>query len=185
MNEKTTRSFIAINLPKNIKKIIKIEIDKLKETYSGISWTDMDKWHLTLRFLGEINESQIKQSKYLLKTITQNFKPFQIEIASIGLFPNQNRPRLIAVFLKSSKMLLAIQSKIESVFNHENIGQSENRKYFPHITLGKIKDISSALIKDIVINNVVKVKQVDLMKSQLSSRGSHYEIIEQFNLCQN
>lgn len=184
------RSFIAIDIPRNIKDIIsEIQYD-LKKSEADVKWVKPDIIHLTLKFLGNIEEGQVEEIKKSMIQSASGIGPFSMRLTDIGVFPNIKYPRVIWVGLEEeSGRLLSLQERIE-----ENLGplgfDPEGRKFSPHLTIGRVKSFKgkSRLVnlihtrKDISINESIAVSEINLMKSELKITGPIYTVLEKVSL---
>ena len=91
------RAFIAIELPKNIKASLAGLQEELKTSGADIKWVEPENIHLTLKFLGEIDEIVFNKVIKILGDIGLEINPFQLSICSLGAFPKINFPRVIWV----------------------------------------------------------------------------------------
>ncbi|MFH1612459.1 MAG: RNA 2',3'-cyclic phosphodiesterase [bacterium] len=186
------RSFISIELSKTIKSnLIKIQ-NFLKTSNSDVKWEKQENHHLTLLFLGNIDESQLKQIIPTLNNAMKNFPSFKIKLENINILPNLQDPRVIWLGVSNEKeKIIYLHNLIAKEL--KNIGvKTEKRKFSPHITLGRIKSNVKinkliTLIRNIKTSNIsniddFKVKQISLMKSILMPKGSIYIPLENFNL---
>ena len=87
------RTFIAIELEEKIKELLSKIQAELKKSGEDIKWVNPHNVHLTLKFLGEIEEPKIPKIIQLLKEAAATLKPFTIEIKDIGGFPSLRSPR--------------------------------------------------------------------------------------------
>jgi len=171
------RAFIAIETPKEINLILK-EIQKKFESLGKIKFTQ-EPYHLTLKFLGEISEDQCTQVKDVLKSI--KFKPFELELTQLGVFPNENYIKVIWVGTKDkevNELQQQIDSKLTGMFGKDS-------RFHAHITLGRVKFISDKekikeLLKTKVPSLKFEVKEFKLIKSELTPNGPKYEDLEVF-----
>ena len=183
------RAFIAIELPKEIKEALAKLQELLKKTGADVKWVEPQNIHLTLKFLGEINETQFDKIITALTETAQNFAPFDIRISSLGAFPKIIYPRVIWVGVdKGDNESGKIASWLE-----EKIGiPKETRDFSSHITIGRVRSPKNKadLIKDMEnlkdyfgrINTEFKVTKISLFKSSLSPKGPTYEILKEVNL---
>ena len=175
------RTFISIDLPEEIKKDIKDLQDRLKTHGGHIGWVRPEAIHLTLKFLGAIDEKEITGIEAVVKKAVIGLDPFYLRISGLGVFPNLKRPKVIWVGVnEEGNGLIRIQSRIEDEM--ERIGYSkENRKFNPHLTIGRVRDIYG--LKQI-IDGIEAEKGIDLngfhvtgvsfIKSELRSEGAIY-----------
>ena len=174
------RTFIAISIPKNIKDKIGIYEEPLKKQKVKISWVKPENIHITLKFLGEVEENKIPEIYEALKKCVSNKNPFEIEVIGTGGFPNLSRPRVIWVGLKKGSEELKILAK--SIDNElEKLGfQKEKRGFSPHLTIGRVKSIYN-IDKFVKKMNSIEFKgetftaeEVSIMKSDLKPTGAVY-----------
>lgn len=180
-----TRTFIAINLPENIKQALADLVFKLKKLNPGpIKWVKPEIIHLTLRFLGYLDENQLHKVKEILNEITPNYSTFKLQLKEIGGFPNLNRPRVIFVGLKD----LSLQTLSDY---QKNLGEDlkkagfrvEERPWQMHLTLARLRTPDSInLPKEKIPSLKFQIKSIDLMKSELFRQGPRYTVVEQFYL---
>ena len=178
------RVFIALELPEHVKAEIFHGFEKLKE--NGIAsgnFVEKENLHLTLKFLGDVDEDKIVQVEKKLSQI--KFNPFNVEVGKIGFFPNENYIRVLWVELKSSE-IYDIYNKIENELN--SIGFEREKEFVSHITVARIKSVKN---RDIFFNKVEKIrfkklkfeiKDFSLIKSELMKSGPVYKTIKTFEL---
>ena len=175
------RCFIAIDLPNEIKS----ELIKLQKQIpeAKLKFVEKENLHLTLIFLGELDNSQINSLKFKLKEIS--FKKFKANLGKIGVFPSESFIRVVWVGLEPAEMLKNLHNKI---FNQiKNIGNID-KKFESHITLARAKLINDKIsfIKKLTLLNInpaeFTVNSFSLKKSTLTEKGPVYEEIAKFNL---
>ncbi|MDD5432163.1 MAG: RNA 2',3'-cyclic phosphodiesterase [Candidatus Omnitrophica bacterium] len=184
------RCFIAIDLPDRVKSELVGLQNELKASGAQVKWTEAPNIHLTLKFLGEINEGIAQEISRLLKNISENTTCFKMDIKSIGVFPKPNFPRIIWVGVnKGDKEIKDLVRSIED--GVEKIGiAKEEREFSSHITIGRVK---STLNKDKLVNALKAlenkpinaeflVDRITLFKSSLTSQGPVYEALTKVNL---
>ena len=133
------RTFIAVEIdPSHKQKLIHL-ISTLKRSDADVKWVNETQMHLTLKFLGNIEESKVQEISDALKSIANNTKEFTISLSNLGAFPNAKRPRVIWVGIdKGKNQLKLLASQIET--NLEKLGfPKEPRDFKSHLTLGRVK----------------------------------------------
>ena len=93
------RIFIAIELPEEIKRAIAALQDDLRLARAEVSWPKPENIHLTLKFLGEIEESLVSQVAQACVETAERFTSFTLSINQAGAFPNARQPRVMWVGL--------------------------------------------------------------------------------------
>ena len=136
------RTFISIDLPEGIKKGISDLQDRLKRDECHIGWVRPEAMHLTLKFLGEIDEKGMPEIEAAIRKATKGFIPFYVRIMGLGVFPNLKKPGIIWLGInEEGDNLLRLQSRIEEEM--EKIGHPrEERGFKPHLTIGRVRDPS-------------------------------------------
>jgi RNA 2',3'-cyclic 3'-phosphodiesterase len=183
------RSFLAIEVSDPVlKRIEKIQED-FKSSDPDVRWVNPDKIHLTLKFFGDIEESQIDSILNSIETPVHSTQPFQIKVRGTGAFPNPKNPRVVWVGLTEGKETLShLQKELESSL--EKIGfQPEDRSFNPHLTLGRVK---SSRGKGALAAKIEKyreeefgefqVERVILFKSELTPSGPVYTALKEAKL---
>lgn len=183
------RSFIAIEIPERIKRgILEIQ-ERLKRTGADVGWTRPEGIHLTLKFLGYVEEGKLVEIQKAMEQAAKGFSSFGIEVSGIGIFPNPRYPRVLWIGIKErDNTLKNLQDSIER--ETERIGfEREDRAFTPHLTLGRVRSQKNRdiLIKaldefDKIELGALNVEEVSLMKSDLSPKGAIYTQIWKVSL---
>jgi 2'-5' RNA ligase len=179
------RVFIAINLPQEIKDELGREIIKLKKENSRahIKWVEPENLHLTLHFLGSLDDEKIKQVIEEAQKIVSKYSAFEMSLGIIGCFPDPKRPRVIFVeAIESRGVVRQIHAELKSMLQKLGI-ETDTRPWQSHITLGRVKIPSACRGLDINISpSSFSIESVDLMESELLPQGPRYSIIKSFKL---
>ena len=173
------RTFIAINLPKEVKDYL-FSLEKEFRDSGKINFVYKSNLHLTIKFLGQVGENKLKEIKEKLSNI--KFKPFEVYLNNTGIFPNKDFIRILWVDLIPKDKVIELAKRIDE----QLMEFSEKQEFSAHITLGRVK---YALGKEQVLSklrsiNVEKknfiVDKFKLMKSTLTMDGPVYEVVEEF-----
>jgi len=180
----TKRTFIAINLPAEVKqKLGKAigELEKINPDYA-IRWVAPENLHLTLHFFGDLDEKQIAQAKEGIEEITKRINSFEMQTGKLGCFPNEDRPRVIFVEVKDTKIIRTLIGELEVMLQNLDF-PVDTRPWQAHITLGRIKTYIKSKTAGVVMEPMsFEVKSVELMESRLTPEGSVYLVIKSFPL---
>jgi 2'-5' RNA ligase len=134
------RSFIALDLPEDLKKGLQNLQDKVRRHTDCVRWVKPDNIHLTLKFLGAIEESQVEPIARILENMTAGIAPFKLHVAGVGAFPNARNPKVIWVGMDDNQQRLVLfQEKLEETLAAIGFAP-EKRSYSPHLTLGRVKE---------------------------------------------
>ncbi len=168
------RIFIAALIPSEIKVAIRDYVESIKPQWEGVRWESSEKFHVTLNFLGEVDESKLSDVERILSLIGEGVSPFEMEINGFGGFPSLRKPRVLFVDLSDNNELSRFQLGLEERL--EAIGFArENRRFKSHVTVGRIKRYSSlrgAISSPEPLS--FKISEIAIMRSVLHKKGSEY-----------
>ncbi|MDO8724091.1 MAG: RNA 2',3'-cyclic phosphodiesterase [Syntrophales bacterium] len=141
-SEKSVRAFLAIEPPAEILKEIGDIQNRLKKSIAAdVRWTRPEGIHLTLKFFGNISESEIAAVSQVVEKHTAAFAPLQLEVRTLGVFPSLKRPRVLWIGLQGDTApLVSLQKNLERGFEDCGFAREE-RPLRPHLTLGRIKAV--------------------------------------------
>lgn len=169
------RLFVAIDIPKEISQ----ELRELQRKFKGLAKIKMvSSFHLTLKFLGDVEENKVDEIKKRLKEIS--FESFDLVLEDVGVFPNENNMKVIWVGALS-KEVNDLQGKIEDKLS--NLFPRDER-FQSHLTIGRVKFIKKLdEFKEklkMKYSNSFKVENFKLIKSVLTKDGAKYTVLEVF-----
>jgi len=186
------RTFIAIELPQDIKDTIGRLQSKLKSSGADVKWVSPSNIHLTLKFLGEIDEKTRDGVSGVMKEIGASTPSFIIRLGALGAFPGLHSPRIIWVGLSHG------HDQVESIVERLETGLEkygvikENKPFSSHITIGRVRSPKNKedLLRCVSeLESPVKEKtgefqagKITLFKSTLLPHGPVYEAIQETNL---
>lgn len=181
------RAFIAIDLPKELDNKISNFQNQLKKTgtFEG-SWTKEREF--TLKFLGEINETQVSEISKVLNQICNKTKKFELELFGLGVFPSLNNIRVFWIgACKGDEAAKELQTSIDKELGKIGFVR-EKRDYKNHLTLIRVKKFDKQKCKELLEKYSDKsfgkftVSEIKLIKSKLTREGPSYELIQGFRL---
>ncbi len=185
------RTFICFEIPVSVKEqIVKLQ-NELKSFGRGVRWINPDGIHLTLKFLGDVPEENIDNIAEAVKSAVKGITPVTIKIANAGSFPNFKRPRVLWIGVEETTGQLG---KIHDLIEHEleKLGyDKENRKFSPHLTLGRVKSsegiekISNELANTEINFGEFTAAEIIIMKSDLKQSGAVYTSLFKLKLKKN
>jgi 2'-5' RNA ligase len=175
------RTFIAVEVPKKIRKKINDVITEEKKRGLPIKWVKFENLHITLKFLGEIDENKKKEIIPVLQKVVNEVTPFHVSLEGIGCFPTPNNPRVIWVGVNQGKEnLCSIAQNVETML--VSSGFREEKRFHPHLTIGRIKKFCriDEILERQISSNPFVVNAIILFKSTLKSEGPVYETLHTF-----
>ncbi len=182
------RTFIAVDLPKEIK----MEIDKMiagfRQLNANIRWVKAANLHLTLRFLGDIPEESVPALADSIKGSTEGFGRFDLSLSGLGAFPNLRRPRVIWIGSGSgTDRLKGLAAKVEQAVIESGFGKGD-KPFSSHLTIGRVKfpkgldQLLAQMEKTGYESQPFGVNEVNIFKSDLSPAGPKYTRLETISL---
>jgi 2'-5' RNA ligase len=187
------RLFIGIDFDGETKKEIISIIDQLqKEFYNlPIKWTNPNNLHLTLKFIGDFPISKMELLNAKISSSVKEIKPFELNFTKPGVFPSKNNPKIVWLGFENNKSLSYIVENLNN--NLQKIGlQRENKKFSPHLTIGRIKKNLSIHNMEIInekflCNKLINfqnqlINEIILFESTLKPYGSIYTELTRYKL---
>lgn len=180
------RLFIAIQLSsKNIEKLFDYQQRKLNRLPFRL--ISKDFLHLTLVFIGQVNNSCIGQITKSCEKIANNSKPFIIKLENIQYGPSISNPRLVWIEVIDSSQLFNLKTNLEQELIDETDVNLilDNKNFKPHITLARLKKFQLNELPSIEeieekLNIEINVNSFSLMESRLTKKGAEYITLAQF-----
>jgi len=133
------RTFIAIALSDEIRTRLAAAQERLRAANCPVKWVKPDLMHVTLRFLGEIQEPAIPDIERTLASAAHGVRPFQVTVAGLGAFPERGAPRVLWAGLSDNGSLALLNRRIEDSLSQLGFAP-QDRPFSPHLTLGRVKD---------------------------------------------
>lgn len=175
------RAFVAINLPADLRQDIWDAAAPLREAASPVRWVAPDALHLTLKFLGAVDDAHAADLAAAIEAAVRGARPFTLPIAGFGAFPSPRRPRVVWVGCEPVPALELLQHHVERTMQPLGF-PVEGRPFRPHLTLGRVRqgdrvpaDVAT-LIDGLDYTNETTVASVDLMESHLHRSGARYVV---------
>ena len=179
------RAFIALDFPKETKEFLLNNI-KIIDPDRELRWEKSDKFHLTLKFIGEIEEALLPEINDVLNTLTAECKPFELKLNKFGEFKRNGKVAVLWAGFDENAYLTDCVTKINIKLSKIGI-PAETKRFKPHITLLRIrKNINKEILNkfDNLVSEPVKyvASEIQLIRSTLKPTGSVYKVLEKYNL---
>ncbi len=177
------RLFVALELSNQQKSEISAFQGTIKQYMDGVRWVKPEALHLTLKFLGETEESCIEEIAAALDEIAASMNPFDVIYGESGVFPSPRKARVIWVGLREgNEAVRDLASRVDRALNRIGF-EPEKRSYTPHLTIGRVK---KSLPEKVVHRYLEQgntfttagytIKSAVLYESKLSPRGATYVV---------
>lgn len=181
------RSFVAIELPGGVRQRLWELGQSLRASGLRASWVKPERMHLTLRFLGDVAQSDLDDLGALLATGYAGRGPLKLGVKGTGAFPNVRRPSVIWAGIEAlAGGLTEVQAVAEDA--SQRIGLApEKRGFKPHLTLARLKDHGRAEELPALLSkhadfalDAFQVTGVSLFSSELTASGPNYTRLREF-----
>ena len=184
---KSKRVFIAINV--ELSCDLSRVFEELKDELEGerIRWLPENNFHITLRFLGDLQPDQIETVKLILDEVCSEKRAFVFTLHQVGFFKHRGNPSVLFFNLDYGEDLVCLSGTIQKRLNEKGI--SSNKKFTPHLTLARIKKIKDLFnfyrvvdkYKDLPTQEI-KVDRVIFYESVLKPSGAEYHVLDEYRL---
>jgi 2'-5' RNA ligase len=187
MSNETVRSFLALEIPDAVRSRLASDLDELREELPRSRWTRPTAWHLTLKFLGELQRPVLSNLVSEIHPRVQNLGPVKVGLERTGFFPTAMRPR-VAWIGGSAQGSEVVVTGVEDAAAAVGLPR-ERRPWSAHVTLSRMK---SQWPKDAVVRFLewgdgldleeFTCREVVLFQSDLQPGGAVYTALERFPL---
>jgi RNA 2',3'-cyclic 3'-phosphodiesterase len=189
MSEETSagsvRLFVAIGLPEALRDEIQTAQTTLQRAVptGGIRWTPREQFHLTLRFLGNVEVERVEQLTRALGAACAGFARLQLRAEAVGFFPSGRRPRVVWVGANDTEGHLGHLQQTIQTATSEFTEEDPETQFSGHVTLARAKNLrrpeAQALVK--VASGLAgrvfgewTAPEVELVQSELSADGAKH-----------
>ncbi|HXT13983.1 MAG TPA: RNA 2',3'-cyclic phosphodiesterase [Gemmatimonadaceae bacterium] len=178
------RLFLAINLPHEVRREIVAAATTLRASAPDLSWVGETGLHLTLKFLGEVEDERVPDIEAALAAVAGRHRELLMSLSGVGAFPNFRKARVVWLGVGQDPRLELLHHDVEVAC--EKLGfEVEGRAFRPHLTLARIKHplsedrlrVLARAARQTDYRTDFIIRSVDLMHSELSPRGSTYTTV--------
>lgn len=180
------RTFVAINLDTETRSAGQRLIKSLSSITEGVRWANPETMHLTLKFLGEVDDRELHDVCRITSGVANQGKPFSLACQGVSAFPSVQKPTTIWMGVKDdSDTLGPMQEELESLFCERLGVPAERRTYKPHVTLGRIT--ARGIRKEELIEymqsqaesefGILRVEELVVYSSELTRNGPVYTVL--------
>ena len=184
----SVRAFIAIELSPDILAQVGRLQDRVREDLPPglVRWVHPAGIHLTLKFLGDVDQAALPEIEQALRAACAPHAPFDLRVADMGCFPNPRRPRVVWIGIEDESCSLApLQRDVERAIAPLGF-PTDRRGFHPHLTLGRVKErrqtaqleaLGAYVARAKVRVGQMAVDSVHLMRSELLPGGAVYSAL--------
>ncbi|MDD3814119.1 MAG: RNA 2',3'-cyclic phosphodiesterase [Desulfocapsaceae bacterium] len=169
------RLFVAIDLP----PLVKRELTEICSSLPGARWVKAEQIHLTLRFIGEVDDGIFQDIRKELADIKSS--AFTMRLAGLGFFPPRRPPHVLWAGVEPVESIVVLRDWVEAALVGLGL-EPEGRKFSPHVTLARLRDISVARVEHYLAANMsfvsseFQVSAFHLYSSVLTSNGAIHQV---------
>ncbi len=168
------RIFTGLEIPDEIGR----ELSLLRGGLPGARWVDPENYHVTLRFIGDVDDRIAQEVASMLAMVRRT--PFQLRFEALSSFGGR-RPRALIATLAPTQALLDLQAEHERVMRRVGL-DAEGRKFTPHVTLARLRETSSRQVAQYLSSRSLigmlpfRVPRFVLFSSRSSIGGGPYVV---------
>jgi 2'-5' RNA ligase len=168
------RLFTGLEIPPEIAQTLSM----LRGGLPGARWIDTHNYHVTLRFIGDVDDDVAREVASLLGRVRRG--PFELRLDGVTSFGGK-KPRAVVATVASSPALMEAQAEQERLMQRIGL-EPEGRKYTPHVTLARLRDASSRDVAEYLSARglfrtpTFRVSQFVLFSSRASVGGGPYVV---------
>ena len=180
------RSFIAVNIPASAADLLRAAEERLTAADLSVKWVSPDNFHITLKFLGGVEQPRLAALWQSLHQALEGSPSFLLRFRGVGAFPSPKRPRVIwAGITDGAQELSRLAARVEQVCADHGF-EPEKRPFHPHLTLGRARQpvptpALTAVMAELSAADLgeARLDRVALMKSELTRSGAIYHILQE------
>lgn len=179
------RLFVALDLSDAVRSEIVKFSEKLRAEFPAARWARSEGIHVTLKFIGEVQDERIPQIENALSGVN-SAAPVEMNFRGAGFFPDERRPRVFWIGIQGTPNLAEIAAQIETQLEPLGVAR-ESREFKPHLTLARISEsrgierLREVLRKRGAIDfGTVRTNEMYLYRSELGRGGAKYTRIKTF-----
>jgi RNA 2',3'-cyclic 3'-phosphodiesterase len=175
------RLFVALELPDEVKQ----RVAPLAGGLPDARWVARENLHITLRFIGEVDEDTAEDVGAALGTV--HSQPVEIALAGVGCWESKGRVRQVWSKVKAGDELGLLQSRVESSLKRVGL-DPDGRKFTPHVTVARLKGVPSRIVAPYLEYHgsfragPFTADHFTLFQSRMGHGGSHYEALARYEL---
>jgi len=175
------RLFIALKTTPFESELLEI-IKGYKKNISGVRWVESNNLHITLKFLGEVQEEMLDKVKAIIQPIAQKSNKFDFSISGVSGFPSSNSARVLFFEIEEAyEQISRLMEILSNMLLH--LGFEEEKSYIPHITFARAKQtpINLNKIQFSKFKILSKALGVLIIKSDLTKGEPIYSVLSEFD----
>jgi 2'-5' RNA ligase len=183
------RLFFAIELGDALLDQLEETTARLRAEAPELAWVPRERRHLTLKFLGDVDEGAASTLIDAADRASALHAPLEMTVREVGAFPNFRRARVVWIGVEQEPRLELLHHDLEQACEQEGF-EVEGRPFRPHITLGRVREplpvermrTLARVARTVRMKATVSVEQITLFESTLAPTGARYRRIHAASL---
>jgi 2'-5' RNA ligase len=174
------RLFTGLEIPPDVCHTL----SNLRGGLPGARWVDPDNYHVTLRFIGDIDGASAHEIASMLERVDR--KPFEVTVRGLSSFGGR-KPRAVVATIVPSRPLIELQAELERLMQRIGL-DPEGRKFIPHVTLARLHDASSQDVAEYLSlrgyfpSKVFTAERFVLFSARATTGGGPYVVEDSYAL---
>lgn len=186
-----TRTFIALELDTAQQHFLGYSIRQGQQLLPDLRWVDPTGIHLTLAFLGELDDEKLKKAVAAATYAAAQSRPFSYRLSGLGTFGPAHDPRVLWMGISELSGLLDMAQHTLTLALEQQGFAPDTRPFSPHLTLARIKTrlnpeklqlLQQLLSRSQTTSPDYHVTYLSVMKSELSASGARYSCLHMCSL---
>lgn len=176
------RVFISVEIPD--KSCLDAPLSELK-AFNGVRTSPPEQIHITLRFIGDVDESKVDRIEDCVRRAAEGTEPFEVTVAGTGAFPNRGRPSVVWIGASPEKPLAGLADRIGANLKKAGI-PFDSKPFKSHVTIGRCRekvDLDGFFdeFSDREFSRFT-CSEILVMKSVLGPRGARHTVLRRVPL---
>ncbi len=194
-----TRTFIALEMQASMQRALSRIIERGAQALPALRWVDPASIHLTLAFLGELDDERLASAQAATQAATRDFPAFEYRLTTLGVFGSPLQPRVIWMGIEDQPLGQLSGSPLQQLHRALNRElqrrdfEVEKRPFSPHLTLARLKQPLSPAeqqsLRRLLLTNqaaadptLYRANHLNVMQSELSPAGAKYSVLQAYEL---
>lgn len=175
------RLFVGVPLPEEVRH----RLAALGAGLPGARWVAVDNLHVTLRFIGEVDDALVEDIEFALAAVRH--PGFELALSGVGCFQSGRRVRVLWAGIDACQPLVHLRDRVESVLVRAGL-EPEHRKFSAHVTLARFKNTKGAAVVDFLESHdgfaagPFPAPGFTLFRSHMSPNGVRYQPLAEYPL---
>jgi RNA 2',3'-cyclic 3'-phosphodiesterase len=178
------RLFFAIELGDALLDLLDERTAPLRGELPELAWVRREHCHLTLKFLGDVDEASAPKLIDAADVAASRHPPLEMSVRDVGAFPNFRRARVVWIGVEQEPRLELLHHDLELACEQEGF-EVEGRPFRPHITLARVRTplpverarALARVARTVRMQAMVPVERITLFESTLAPTGARYRRI--------